>query len=341
MLTGIFKSDSHVNHNSARGELAATARWMLSTATLQQRALTLNATTKASQEVKLVAEVNGTIVAIPAAEGSFLKEGEIIARIEDGGKKALMEQARANYRKAELSYQAARSLYSKKLSSEVGLAAAEVAYKSARAALEQAELDFHRTTITAPFDGHIDTIEVSVGDYVSSMGANTTIGTFIARHPMRVIAYVPEKDMEAMRGVEELKVKFLDNREMAGKLTFLSSVADPKTRSFKLEATLDNHDGSIRSGETVRVLIPTGTLLAHKVPKSALVIDEDGIIGIKILSDNNIVEFLEVEVIREDNRYLWVSSSKEQLRVITGGQGYLKHGQQLSPDQIGTPESTS
>jgi len=145
-------------------------------------------TVTAAQEITLTPRVGGEVVELSEAfdPGGFVRKGEIILRIDDADyrnilaqRESELEQTIANLEmeqgqraKAEMDYrQLGKEVPEDRKSlilREPQLRSAEAAVQSARAAVDQANLDLERTKVRAPFDAHVLTREVNLGSQVAS-----------------------------------------------------------------------------------------------------------------------------------------------------------------------------
>ncbi|MGB5942398.1 MAG: efflux RND transporter periplasmic adaptor subunit [Leeuwenhoekiella sp.] len=158
-------------------------------------------------EVKISSEVSGEIIELPVKEGQEVKKGDLLARINPDliqsaltqsraalqNAQANMAQAEARLKVAELNYNRNKPLFDKGVISkanydasvseyEVAQAAVKSAYfssQSASANVKQAADNLDRTTIYAPIDGTISSLDVELGERV--VGTAQMAGTEMMR----------------------------------------------------------------------------------------------------------------------------------------------------------------
>ena len=94
--------------------------------------------------------------------------------------------------------------------------------------------------------------------------------------------------------------------KVTGTLTFIGKQGDKATRTYPIEAELDNEKGLLRSGLTTEIQIPTDEVLAHQVSPAIFTLDDYGKIGIRTVNEKNVVEF-HVEILSEDEQGAWVT----------------------------------
>lgn len=160
-------------------------------------------------ESTLVAQVAGRILSVSRdfAEGSFVRAGQTLVRIDPDDYELAVEQAQAQVASAEtrLQLEEAEAEVARQEWRELGrgeptaLAAREPQVREARAALEsaranlaQARLHLERTTVEAPFDGRIRTKQADVGQFVSP---GTPLATVFATDWAEVRLPVPKDQL--------------------------------------------------------------------------------------------------------------------------------------------------
>ncbi|OCA06264.1 efflux RND transporter periplasmic adaptor subunit [Wolbachia endosymbiont of Trichogramma pretiosum] len=188
--------------------------------------------------------------------------------------------------------------------------------QSAKADLKRLELDLENTAIKSPIDGYIDKININEGDFVNLGHKITDIVNF---DQVLVVLYVSENEVNKIKLGSTAQINLLDGRELVGELSFVSKIAEPKTGSYRVEVN-DNEIISLQ-GLTASVSLPSGERFAYKIPSSALSLNDDGILGIKIVDDNNYVVFTAIEIVDYEDDGVWVVANNESkpIKLITLG----------------------
>jgi RND family efflux transporter MFP subunit len=163
----------------------------------------LNATGRVAawRKAAVSTKATGRLEWLGVQEGSRVRAGEVIARLESldvaanrdsasanvGVAKANLEQGEAELRDADHSYKRARDLFNQKFISEASLDAARARYEKARAAISSlraaigvaeaqvraASVSVEQTLIRAPFDGIVLTKNANVGDILTPFSSAT------------------------------------------------------------------------------------------------------------------------------------------------------------------------
>ncbi|OPZ77603.1 MAG: hypothetical protein BWY78_00943 [Alphaproteobacteria bacterium ADurb.Bin438] len=73
--------------------------------------------------------------------------------------------------------------------------------------------------------------------------------------------------------------------------------------------------------------LPLKEAKAHEINSSILTLNAVGEMGVKVVSSENKVEFYKVEILKEDDKGIWVFGLPEETRIITVGQEYVVEGE--------------
>jgi len=98
-----------------------------------------------------------------------------------------------------------------------------------------------------------------------------------------------------------------------------------------VDIDVPNPDLKIRDGQTAEILIAADGAKAHLLPQSALTLNDDGALGVRVVGDGNIVDFVPVNLIRDTIDGVWVTGLNETADVIVVGQEYVTKGVEVAP----------
>lgn len=284
--------------------------------------------TQASRHVILRAETEGQVASLHVRKGDIVKKGQVLARLEVRDRAAHLEEARQLLKQREIQFNASKELAEKGFNSRVRLAEKEAELQSARAGLKQAQEELSNIIIKAPFEGVVNDQMIEVGDYVSKGNESFEI---VDLSPIEISGFLTEKQIGILSEGDTASAVLLDGRVVEGVITFMAAAADRETRTFKMEMTVLNDNLSIKEGLTVKILLPFREAKAYKISPSILSLTDDGVVGIKVVNDNNIVEFKPVRLLKDTPDYLWVGGLPDNIQVITVGQEFVISGQTIKP----------
>ena len=227
---------------------------------------------------------------------------------------------------AEASVEAAKSGLSAATS---GILSAEAGIESAMAGIAAAEKELSRLEITAPFEGLLEAKTAELG---SLLQPGSLCATIIQLDPIKLVAFVPETEVNRIEmGAPAGGRLAAGGDEIRGVVTFLSHAADPTTRTFRVEIEVPNPDLTIRDGQTAEILIGASGTTAHLLPQSALTLNNDGALGLRVINAEGVVRFQTVQLLRDTVDGVWLTGLPEKLDVIVVGQEYVTAGVKVDP----------
>jgi multidrug efflux system membrane fusion protein len=180
---------------------------------------------------------------------------------------AQLAQARANFNTSEIEYTRANNLFQSAslvkpqydqakgryesdtasvAAAEAGAKAAEDSLANARAVVKEAKLSLSDTTVRAPFAGWVSARNVDRGSLV---GASTVGFSLQDTHLVKAVLGVPDTALRGIRLGQKQAVRLEAlQRAIPGVITSISPEADPQSRVFAIEVTIENAREQIRPG---------------------------------------------------------------------------------------------
>ena len=297
----------------------------IATATPEQHArqVVLSCVTKADHSAQAVAQASGTLVSLMVDRGTRVKAGQVIANISDEGRTAAVAQAKALLDQRQSEYDSNKKLIDTGDAPRNNLAALESGVAAARAALAAAQAEADRAIVKAPIDGVVDTVPVQLGQAIS---AGTEIAAIIDPDPMLGVGAVSEGQRGLLAAGQKAEVRFIDNTTVPAVVDFVGLSADKATRTYSVEAKMDNGAGKIADGVTCEMSITLNPKTAASVPRSALVFSDGGQLGIRAVDADNKVEFIPITLVDDTGTNVWVTGVDQPTRVIVVGQDFVKEG---------------
>lgn len=287
------------------------------------RTISVNGRTAPARIVELNAETDGRIVSTGVDRGERVDAGGVIVMLDERDRRARLAQAVATVKQREVEYEGRQRLKSESYVSEAQLQEAAALLEAAKAELKRAELDITYMTIRAPFDGALQERHVEVGDYVK---AGDPIATVVDDRTLIVSAAISEYDAKFVARDGPASAVLATGETVDGTIRYVAPVADESTRTFTVELELDNAAGNLRAGISAELLIPAETVFAHKISPSLLTLDDAGNVGIKIINDEGVVEFVLADIALSTSDGIYVAGLPAAATIITVGQGFVTAG---------------
>ena len=298
-----------------------------STATPTQRTLSLQARTEAVRIVHVRTETTAGVVDIDVQKGQRVQKGDVLVRLAIDDRRARLGKAEALRVQRALTFEAAERLARKAYRSEVKRAEAKADLETANAALAAVKLDLARTVVRAPFDGVIDDVSVEIGDLAQ---VGQAVVTLVDTSQVLVVASAPERVVIGLHVGDQASVELINGNTVTGPVRYVAKCANPLTRTFRIEVALDNADGRILQGMTAELKLPMGSVQAHSVSKTDIVLSDDGTFGVKTVEDDGSVAFHALTYIDATGDNVVVAGLPESIRIIQGGGTYTRQGQAVA-----------
>ncbi len=135
---------------------------------------------------------------------------------------------------------------------EAAILAGKTSLSRAKATLKQAKLDLQYTTLMAPFDCQVSAVCVRVGGYVQ---AGKSVGHIVTTDPVKVNVIVSGRTNRTIALGDQVEVYIPNRKEpLQGRVSLKATVADPRTRTFKVTLLTRNYRAAINPPKDQAVL---------------------------------------------------------------------------------------
>lgn len=312
-------SDPSTSEDEARPEVIVTT----AEPSLHQIIVSLKGSTEPDREVTVRSETMGTVTNAGVREGQAVQRGDLLCGLDVESRAARIAEAEASVEAARLDYDAASQLEEKGWTTSNRAAANKANLDRAEATLAAAKIELGKTRITAPFSGVFETRLAERGDFLS-IGA--PCGRLVDLDPIVVAVDATENQLGAIDTSMTVAVELATGQIASGQIRYVARTANAQTRTFRIEIEVDNSDGQIAAGLTATVDLALGEVPAVLLTPAALVLHDDGRVGVRYVDENEIVQFYEVTVIDDAPDGIWVTGIPAGVNLLTAGQAYLREG---------------
>jgi membrane fusion protein (multidrug efflux system) len=247
--------------------------------------LEYSARTAGFREVQVRAQVSGILQERTYLEGSQVKKGQVMFRIDPRTYQAALSRAKgalaqeqARYRQTERDLKRIRELQKKGFASESELDNAISNFEQSKANIQAAEaevqskqIDLDYTTVKAPISGITSKETVSEGSLMVAGDPSASLLSNITQlDPIYVNFAAPDSDVESVRsglqngslvlpedGKMSVQIKLGDGSvyPLEGKVDFTDSLVDRGTGTVSARAVVPNPDQTLLPGQFVRVQV--------------------------------------------------------------------------------------
>jgi membrane fusion protein (multidrug efflux system) len=285
---------------------------------------------QSTNRVNLVARVAAFLDEVLFTEGTEVRKGQLLYRLEQApfradvqAREAAVAQVKAQLQNADLVLARVLSLLKTPAGQQAAVDTAQANQQAlkaqelaAEAQLDQARINLDYTEIRAPIDGKIGRTAITAGNYVNP-GSGTLVSV-VSQDPMYVIFPVPTRtviELQQRSGgrVEALVIRVrLPNGSLydqAGKLDFIDNSVTGNTDTMILRGVVANPRRRLIDGELVMAILqdvePTEAIA---VPRAAVLSDQEGDYVFVVGKDN-----------KAEKRRVKLGQSQPGLASVTSG----------------------
>ncbi len=283
----------------------------------------------AQRKAAVASKITSSLIELNVEEGTRVKEGQVIARLEGEDAAAAVRQAKANVNvarsnlkqaKAELDdatllidrnrelvdkgyisqmdYDSSEARYKKAVAA---VAAAEAGVRASEAAFKEAEVSLEYTLIRAPFDGVVLTKNADVGDIVTPLGAaanaKASVVTMADMDSLQVEVDVSESNIEKVKTGQpcEIQLDALPESRFRGKVHMIVPTADRTKATVLVKVAFVDRDDRILPEMSAKVAFLERPVAAEEekprtVVNPSAVVARDGKKIVFVVKDGRVVE---------------------------------------------------
>ncbi|MCS6956916.1 MAG: efflux RND transporter periplasmic adaptor subunit [Aquificaceae bacterium] len=275
--------------------------------------------------------VSGRVIDLFVDEGSFVRSGQALLKIDPADYEnsvrqleAQIAQARANYENLRATEERRRFLFERELIAreeyeniKTQLKAQEEVIRSLQAQLSNLKLNLQRTTLTAPFSGYIAQRFVNIGDYITPQSQSFRLVTL---DPIRFVFQVPQEYLPYAKQGSKVLIKVEPFGDFEGKIFFISPTADAN-RLITIKAKLSNPEGKLKPSMYGEARLVTKVERAFAVPERSVVIQGNKKVVWRI--KDGMAQPVEVEVIRQGEGVVYVRGDLKEGEGIALDNAYV------------------
>jgi RND family efflux transporter MFP subunit len=283
----------------------------------------------AQRKAAIASKATGRLVSLSVEEGSRVKRGDIVARLESedviaareqatenlNAAKAGLDQAKAELHDATLEFNRSRELFGKGFISRTdfdtaearykkavaGVASAEAAIKANKAALQGAKASVEYTLIRAPFDAVVLTKDADIGDMVTPFGAaanaKAAVVTIADMGSLQVEADVSESNIEKIKKGQpcEIQLDAFPEVRFRGAVHMIVPTADRTKATVLVKVAFLDKDNRILPEMSAKVAFLERPVAAdEEKPRTAInpsaIVTKDDRKFVFLVKDSRIIE---------------------------------------------------
>ena len=290
----------------------------------------LPAVVEPNRIVTIASEVSGRIERIPLEEGCKVHVGDLLIKLNTDLILPEFESAKAQVGRDQIEFDRMTNLAKENATTQRDLDNATSQLAISKARLEGIRARLERTSILAPTDGVLNDLIVEEGEYVDP---GNPVAQVVDTDTVKVVVEIPERDV-AFFSVGKKAEIFANSKgraeSLVGTITFISELADPRTRSTRTEITLSNERRLLRSGQIVHVRLTRRILKdAILIPLLAVIPMEDSKAVYVVNSSQAMRRDVELGIIKGDQVQI-TSGLEPGDKLIIAGHRFVAPGQKVN-----------
>ena len=292
-------------------------------------ALTATGYVVAQRKAAVASKATGRLEWLGVREGSEVRAGEIVARLENRDVAAQMDQAAANIRVAEANLQqgeaemkeAERTLrrsaelleknfvsqaahdtvIARHAKAQAAMAGFRAAIAAARANFRASQVAVEQTLIRAPFDGVVLTKNANVGDVItpfsSALGSQAAVVTMADMSTLEVEADVSEANISKVRAGQpaEIQLDALPEGRFRGEVQRLVPTVDRSKATVTAKIRFIDKDPRVLPEMSAKVAfltqsVPQGESIPRTAVPASAIVERDGRKVVFVVKDRKVAE---------------------------------------------------
>ncbi|MBB4035579.1 membrane fusion protein (multidrug efflux system) [Dysgonomonas hofstadii] len=312
-------------------------------------------TIKGQEDIEIRPRIDGFIDAIYVDEGSVVRKGQILFKINSPSSeqtvntaKAAIESAQAQVNTAKLNVDRIRPLADKGIVSVTQLNTYENSYQTALATLAQAKATLANanatlgwTNVSSPVDGVVGSIPYRLGSLVNS---NNTLTTVSSTSNVFVYFSINEKELvsmldglegktqaEKINNLPEVTLIMADGTiyPEKGKIKTVTGQVNVTTGTVNFRADFPNKQGILKSGFSGKISIPKHIDNALLIPQKATYTRQDKFLVYKVQGDSVVSTMITVTPTPDGQSYVVTNGLKAGDRIVEDGIITLSNGKKI------------
>ena len=322
------------------------------------------ATIKGTEDVEIRPRVEGFIDNIFVDEGSVVKAGQALFKINSPSSEqafttaqAAVNSAQAQVNTAQVNVERYRPLVEKGIVSEIQLKIYQNAYESALASLNQANATLKNaqatigwTTVKSPVNGIVGQIAYRKGSLVNSGNTLTTVAntnnvfayfTLNEKKLMDLLANVEgTTQTEKIKNLSSVSLILADGSEYEepGRIETIAGIVNTTTGTANFRAEFPNKLGKIKSGTSAKVVMPKILSGVFVIPQKSTFKQQDKVLVYKFEGDSVRQQLITVLPMPDGQSYAVTEGLSDGEKIVSDGIATLRNGMKIKAGTATTSE---
>ena len=284
------------------------------------------------EEVNLSFETSGKIAGIYFAEGTKVKKGELLAKVNDGPLQAQLKKLQAQLKLAQDRVYRQNALLAKDAVSKEAYEQVQTDLASLNADIELIKANIALTELHAPFDGVIGLRQISEGAYASP---STVVATLTKISPLKIEFAVPERYAAHIKKGTNLEFSFDGSSKiMHARIYATESQIDATTYTLPVRALYPNENEALLPGRFANIRLKIQEIPNALAIPSEAIIPEMGVDKVFLYKSGKAQPVEITKGIRTEARVQVLKGLSPGDTLLTSGTLQLRTGLSVVLDEI-------
>lgn len=198
----------------------------------------------AENTVLVSPQTGGVILTLPVVAGQSVSKGQLIATLDNNILKESVEEVRQQLSLAKTIFTKQKALWDQQIGTEVQFLSAKSNMESLEKRIVTLKAQLGLSRVTAPISGTIELVRQKAGE----MGApGVPIVQIVNLGNLKISAKIADSYVGTVKQGDEISIKFPDlNKELKARISLVSKIVNPLTRTFDIEARIPNTGGELK-----------------------------------------------------------------------------------------------
>jgi RND family efflux transporter MFP subunit len=198
----------------------------------------------AENTVLVSPQTGGMILTLPVVVGQSVSKGQLIATLDNNILQESLEEVRQQLSLAKTIFTKQKALWDQQIGTEVQYLSAKSNMESLEKRIVTLKAQLGLSRVTAPIAGTIELVRQKAGE----MGApGLPIVQIVNLGNLKISAKIADSYVGTVKQGDEINIKFPDlNKELKARISLVSKIVNPLTRTFEIEARIPNVGGELK-----------------------------------------------------------------------------------------------
>lgn len=233
------------------------------------------ATLEAIGDAQVVSKTSGIVLKILVEEGMPVRQGQVLALLDDDAARNKLAQATGTLRKAQAAFDKAEKGFALHITPKTQYDSDKYDLETQRAVVGGAQLDVSYTRIVAPISGVVAKRSIKLGNLVQT---NQNLFEIVDMNPLQAVLNVPEHDLGTLKPGQtvRLTVDALAGTVFQGRIARIAPTVDAASGTFRATCEFRDSSATLKPGMFGRVEVAYDQRHDALVVPRAAIVEEDG-----------------------------------------------------------------